>query len=71
MESYDEAAETYGKLLTLEEDDEHFEGIPELNDQVITEIQDYASENPERVAEVILSWVHGVQIGDNKMKAEG
>ena len=57
--------------FTPEDDDEHFEGIPELNDQVITEIQDFASENPDRVAEVILSWIHGVELGDQKMKAEG
>jgi flagellar M-ring protein FliF len=60
-----------GGMQGVEEDDEHFEGIPEMNDQVITEIQDYASENPERVAEVILSWVHGIELGDRKMKAEG
>lgn len=59
-----------GGLTTLEQDDEHFEGIPDLNDKVIGEIQEYASENPERVAEVLLSWIHGVDLGDQKMKAE-
>ncbi len=59
-----------GGVSTLEQDEEKFDGIPELNDQVIDQIQEYASENPERVAEVLLSWIHGIDLGDRKMKAE-
>ena len=40
------------------DDMESFDGIPDLNNQVVQDIQDYASENPERVADVIQSWVH-------------
>ena len=65
------AGSTRRGLTTLEEDDEHFEGIPDMDDQVINEIQDYASDNPERVAEVILSWIHGIDLGESKMKAGG
>lgn len=59
-----------GGVSTLEQDEEHFDGIPDLNDKVISEIQEYASENPERVAEVMLSWIHGIDLGEQKMKAE-
>jgi len=44
-------------------DDEHFEGIPEIDDQVMTDIQDYAAENPERVAEVVQSWIKEINLG--------
>ena len=58
-------------VARLEEEEEHFDGIPPMNDQMITEIKDYASENPDRVAEVILSWVHDIDMGEKKMKAGG
>ncbi len=49
----------------------HFDGIPEMNDQVIGDIQDFAAENPERVAEVIQSWIHGIDLGDVTQQAAG
>jgi flagellar M-ring protein FliF len=52
-----------------EEMPESFDGIPELNDKVINDIQEYASENPERVAEVIQSWIHNIDLGPKKAKA--
>lgn len=59
-----------GKAAKAEDDmPEHFEGIPELNDTVIHDIQEYASENPERVAEVIQSWIHNIDLGPAKAKA--
>jgi flagellar M-ring protein FliF len=39
---------------------EHFEGIPDLNEQVVGDIRDYAADNPERVAEVIQSWIREI-----------
>ena len=48
--------------------DEHFEGIPEIDDQIMTDIQDYAAENPERVAEVVQSWIKEINLG-NAMSA--
>ena len=41
-----------------EEAPERFEGLPPLNDQMIDDVREYAAENPERVAEVIQSWVY-------------
>ncbi len=45
-------------------DTEHFEGIPEVDDQVINDIKDYASENPDRVADVVQSWIHEMNLGN-------
>jgi flagellar biosynthesis/type III secretory pathway M-ring protein FliF/YscJ len=45
-----------------EEEVEHFDGIPEMNDQVVGDIRDYAAENPERVAEVIQSWIREIDV---------
>lgn len=45
-----------------EEDVEHFDGIPEMNDQVVGDIRDYAAENPDRVAEVIQSWIREIEV---------
>lgn len=45
------------------EEMESFDGIPEIDDQVMDDIQDYASENPERVAEVIQSWINEINLG--------
>jgi flagellar M-ring protein FliF len=59
------AAEAAGE----EEVPEHFDGIPEMNDTVIHDIKEYASENPERVAEVIQSWIHDIDMGPLKAKA--
>ena len=50
---------------------ESFDGIPELSDQVIDDIQDYAMENPERVAEVIQSWIHGIDLNKKTQSAAG
>lgn len=52
-------------------EDEHFDGIPEMNDTMINDIQEYASENPERVAEVIQSWIHNLDLGENSRTAVG
>jgi flagellar M-ring protein FliF len=43
---------------------EHFEGIPDMDDQVINDIKDYASDNPDRVADVVQSWIHEMNLGD-------
>ncbi len=53
------------------EEPEHFDGIPELDDQVIGDIQEYASENPDRVAEVIQSWIREIDLGPNAKQAVG
>ncbi len=45
---------------------EHFDGIPELDDQVIGDIKEYASDNPDRVAEVIQSWIREIDLGGVK-----
>ncbi len=37
---------------------ERFEGLPDMNDQMIDDVREYAAENPQRVAEVIQSWVY-------------
>ena len=50
---------------------EHFEGIPEMDDTIIGDIQEYASENPERVAEVIQSWIHDIDLGPKAKTAVG
>jgi flagellar M-ring protein FliF len=47
---------------TPEAETEHFDGIPELNDQVMGDIRDYAADNPDRVAEVIQSWVREIDL---------
>ncbi len=44
-------------------EEESFEGIPEIDDQIMDDIQNYASENPERVAEVIQSWINEIDLG--------
>ena len=57
---------------TMSLDDlDHFSGIPEFNDTVIGEIQDYASENPDRVAEVIQSWILDIDLGKKSKSAAG
>jgi flagellar biosynthesis/type III secretory pathway M-ring protein FliF/YscJ len=41
-----------------QEEVERFEGLPEMTNQMIEDVQEYAAENPERVAEVIQSWIY-------------
>lgn len=53
------------------EETEHFEGIPELNDQVMGDIRDYAADNPDRVAEVIQSWIREIDLSGNSREAVG
>ncbi len=38
--------------------DERFEGLPEMTDQMIEDVREYAAENPARVAEVVQSWLY-------------
>jgi len=40
------------------EEPERFEGMPDVNDQMIEDVREYAAENPQRVAEVVQSWLH-------------
>ncbi|MBK8166129.1 MAG: flagellar M-ring protein FliF [bacterium] len=53
------------------EDQEHFDGIPELNDQVMGDIRDYAADNPDRVAEVIQSWIREIDLSGNTRETVG
>jgi flagellar biosynthesis/type III secretory pathway M-ring protein FliF/YscJ len=53
------------------EEQEHFDGIPELNDQVMGDIRDYAADNPDRVAEVIQSWIREIDLSGNTREAVG
>ena len=41
-----------------EEPVERFEGLPEMTDQMIEDVREYAAENPQRVAEVVQSWLY-------------
>jgi len=50
---------------------EHFDGIPDMDDQVIGDIKEYASDNPERVAEVIQSWIREIDLGPKAKQAVG
>ncbi|MFT5232896.1 MAG: flagellar M-ring protein FliF [Candidatus Krumholzibacteriia bacterium] len=50
---------------------DHFEGIPDMDDQVIADIQDFASENPEKVAEVIQSWIREVELSGQSQEKVG
>jgi flagellar M-ring protein FliF len=52
-------------------DSEHFEGIPDMDDQVINDIKDYASVNPDRVADVVQSWIHEMNLGDAPKETVG
>jgi hypothetical protein len=42
-----------------------------MDDQVINDIQDYASENPDRVADVVQSWIHEMNLGDTPKETVG
>ena len=50
---------------------EHFEGIPDMDDQVINDIKDYAFENPDRVADVVQSWIHEMNLDDASKETVG
>jgi flagellar M-ring protein FliF len=51
---------------------EQFAGIPEMNQQVVQDIQDYAADNPERVAEVIQAWIQDIDLEtDTREKVGG
>lgn len=52
-------------------DGETFEGIPDMDDQVINDIQDYASDNPDRVADVVQSWIHEMNLGATTKETVG
>ncbi|MCP4293665.1 MAG: flagellar M-ring protein FliF [bacterium] len=45
------------------EDSESFDGIPDIDDRVMDDIQAYSAENPERVAEVVQSWINDIDLG--------
>ena len=59
-----------GRAATAAEP-EHFEGIPDLNDQVMGDIRDYAADNPERVAEVIQSWIREIDLSGASRESVG
>ncbi len=40
------------------EEGERFDGMPILTDQMAEDVREYAAEHPERVAEVVQSWLH-------------
>ena len=50
---------------------EHFDGIPDMDDQVINDIKDFASDNPDRVADVVQSWIHEMNLGNEPKEAVG
>lgn len=70
-------AETVGpvtgqpRVAAPEDEPEHFDGIPEMDDQVIGDIKEFASDNPERVAEVIQSWIREIDLGAEVKGAVG
>lgn len=47
-----------GRSSTSAEAGERFEGLPEMTDQMIEDVREYAAENPARVAEVVQSWLY-------------
>ena len=58
-------------VAAAHDEPEHFEGIPEMDDRIIGDIKEYASENPERVAEVIQSWIREIDLSGNVREAVG
>jgi len=50
---------------------ERFEGLPDMSDQMIEDVQEYAAENPERVAEVIQSWIYEEERGPQRSRSMG
>ena len=59
------------KIEEQAEAPESFDGIPDLSDQVLEDIQEYAAENPERVAEVLQSWIRGIEMDNKGREAVG
>ena len=53
------------------EEGEGFDGIPDMDDQMIGDIRDYASDNPERVADVVQSWIHEMEKGRREAETVG
>lgn len=51
-------AEKEAKKKIEASDLERFEGLPEMTDQMIEDVREYAAENPGRVAEVVQSWMY-------------
>jgi len=47
------------------------DGDPDLNNETVQDIQEYATENPERVAEVIQSWILNVDESGHVRAAAG
>jgi flagellar M-ring protein FliF len=37
---------------------DRFEGLPVMTDQMVEDVREYAAENPQRVADVVQSWIH-------------
>lgn len=40
------------------EEAERFDGLPLMTDQMLEDVREYAAEHPDRVAEVVQSWLH-------------
>jgi flagellar biosynthesis/type III secretory pathway M-ring protein FliF/YscJ len=47
-----------GRSSNTDEAGERFEGLPEMTNQMIEDVREYAAENPARVAEVVQSWLY-------------
>ena len=65
------ATATVGDQDEADEEIESFDGMPDMNNQIVQDIQDFASENPERVAEVIQSWIHDLDTSGRAREAVG
>ena len=49
-----------------------FDGLPDLSNKMIEDVQEYATENPERIAEFVQSWIYEEdQRRDNARPARG
>jgi flagellar biosynthesis/type III secretory pathway M-ring protein FliF/YscJ len=42
-------------------DGDQFDGTPDMDEEMMGDIRDYASDNPERVADVVQSWIHEME----------
>jgi hypothetical protein len=42
-----------------------------MDDQMIGDIRDYASDNPDRVADVVQSWIHEMEKGNLRPETVG
>jgi flagellar M-ring protein FliF len=65
------AAAGRAAAATAAAEPEHFDGIPTMDDHVIGDIRDFAAEHPERVAEVIQSWIREIDLSGNAKEAVG